>query len=431
MSRGNRALIALALVTLALLAVPAPVALSATQPASSAPASSAPASSVPASSAPAVTTPGYPVFSSQLEWPLAALQAGQLWRHGLGAGVSVAVVDTGIDRAQPDLAGSIALTLDFTARHPDDYGEDQSADSHGTAVAGIIAARGSAAGPQHMVGLAPRASLFDIRVAVQPGQVSPDAVAQGIEAAARAGAAIIDVSLIVPAQTPKLSQAVSYALDHHCLIVAAAGTQTAPQALAGYAGVVTVAAVNRAGQAIAPATAGLPAAVSAPATVSAPGADLFSAGETTGPDAAGHGYVHDASGSAFSAGLVAAAVAVLMSADHKLTPVTAARLLVKTAQRTPGAGESGAGESGPAVIDPLAALESALGPAPRPHPSPSPAPAKAAGGSWVTVLAVVGIALLIGVLLAVVLLRVLAVRRRQATRLTLDAIPPSSWDQPW
>ena len=412
-SRRAALRLASALIPLALLAAPGPVALSATQPA-------APAGTTPTGTAPAAdpSTSAYPVFSPQLEWPLAAFQASQLWRYSLGAGVSVAVVDTGIDRAQPDLAGAIAQAVDLTARQPRDDGADQSDDSHGTAVGGIIAARGSAVGGEHMVGLAPRARLFDIRVAVQPGQVSPDAVAEGIAAAVRAGAAVINVSLIVPAESQNLSQAVSYAQARHSLIVAAAGSGSAPQALARYPGVVTVAAVNQAGQAIAP------AGTNFPVTVSAPGAGLFSTGETAGPDAAARGYVHDASGSALSAAFVTAAVALLVSADPKLAPAAAARLLVKTARQA-----AGAGGSGPLVIDPLAALDSLLSPHSLPHP-PVPRPRVGSGFS-VAAVAAVGAAGVVGVILVVILARVLIVRRRHAARLALDAIPSSSWDQPW
>ena len=97
-----------------------------------------------------------------------------------------------------------------------------------------------------MAGLAPRAMLFDIRVAVEPGRVTSAAIAQGIVTAVRAGAAIINVSLLAPSLDPELGEAVTFAQARGCLIVAAGGNATAVQALTGYPGVLTVAAVNRA-----------------------------------------------------------------------------------------------------------------------------------------------------------------------------------------
>jgi subtilisin family serine protease len=389
--------LAAALLPLALVAAPGP---SSQSPAGSDTVTAGP-SAVPggASSPPSLE------FSPQLEWPLATFQASRLWKHSLGAGVTVAVVDTGIDLRQPDLAGAVSSALDLTARKPRDYGFDESLDSHGTAVAGIIAARGSAAGAAEMVGLAPAASLIDIRVAVQPDRVSAAAVAQGIMSAAQAGAAIINVSLIVPAVSQKLDDAVSYAQARGCLIVAAAGNAAAPQALASYPGVLTVAAANQVGE-----TDTTPAG--GPATVSAPGIDLFSAGEIEGAGAAAHGYVRDVSGSGFSAAYVTAATALLLAADPKLGPAAVARLLIKTAKRPPGV-------SVPA-IDPLAALDSLL----------PPSPTRPSGGDSAAVTEAIAFGV-VGVLIVILGARVLAVRRHRASRLALEAIPPSSWDQPW
>ena len=358
-----------------------------------------PSATKPTASVPAQAPAGPPTFSPQVEWPLVSLRAYQLWRHGLGGGENIAVVDTGIDVQQLDLAGAVSRIRDLTAR-PRESGADESADSHGTAIAGIIAARGSRASQPRMAGLAPRAMLFDIRVAVEPGRVTSAAIAQGIVTAVRAGAAIINVSLLAPSLDPELGEAVTFAQARGCLIVAAGGNATAVQALTGYPGVLTVAAVNQAG-----ALLGV-----GPASVSAPGADLFSAGETH-PVRPGAGYVYGVSGSDFAAAYVSAAAALLLSADRKLTPAAAGRLLVSKARHT--------ADSPVSVIDPLAALDSTL-------PAP-PAPAGGRGSPALTV----GLPVAGGVLIVILLTRIRAVRRRRATRLALAAIPHSSWDQPW
>jgi subtilisin family serine protease len=413
--------LAAALIPTALATSPSPTPPSSPSPAASAaptsPASTGSASPGPPSPAPSAVTPGAPAvpggngpsarpqFSPQLEWPLVTLRADRLWRYGQGAGVTVAVIDTGIDARQPDLAGAVSATEDLTAQGTRDDGADESSDSHGTAVAGIIAARGSATGQGHMTGLAPRASLLDIRVAVQPDHVTAAAVAQGIMAAAEAGADIINVSLIVPSATPALRAAVSLARERNCLVVAAAGSPGAPQALADSPGVLIVAAAGRAGAPAAPAGA-------SPATVSAPGDDLFSTGEMAGAGSAVDGYVHGASGSAFSAAYVSAAAALLLSADRKLSPAEAGRLLVTTARPA-------AASTAPPAIDPVAALDAALFPSP-PHP---------AGSGFLTV--GVGLAVAAGLAIALLLAWILAVRRRRPAEPALGSIPPSSWDQPW
>jgi len=415
-----------ALIPLALVAAPGPAAQASRQPASAgrgvtaspgstpSPGSGRPSQSPvnsdtgpagPSAGPGSASSPPYLQYSPELEWPLVIFHASQLWKHSLGAGVTVAVVDTGIDLRQPDLTGAVFPILDLTARESRDYGADESRDSHGTAVAGIIAARGSA-GQAGMVGLAPQASLLDIRVAVQPDRVSAAAVAQGIISAAQAGAAIINVSLIVPAVSQKLGAAVSYAQARHCLIVAAAGNAAAPQALASYPEVLTVAAVNRAGQPDTTLAAG------GPATLSAPGIGLISTGETEGAGATGYGFVRDISGSGFSAAYVTAAAALLLSADPKLSPAAAAQLVTETAER--------AQDHPVPAIDPLAALDALL------HP-PSTRPS---GGDQSAVTEAIALGV-VGVVIVILLARILAVRRRHAARLALGAIPPSSWDQPW
>ena len=346
-----------------------------------------------------------PVFSPRLEWPLASLHAGLLWRHTLGGGVTVAVVDTGIDLRQPDLAGAVSAVQDLTSRKSPDDGSDVSSDSHGTAVAGIIGARGSNAGEPPIAGLAPQSSLLDIRVAIQPDLVTTAAAARGITAGVRKGAGIINVSLVIPSASPALGRAVSLAQSRHCLIVAAAGSAGAPQALAAYPGVLTVAAVGQSG---APVTPG----AGATATVSAPGADLFSTARMKHVAAGVHGYVQGISGTGYAAAYVSAAAALLLAADRKLSPVAAGRLLTRTAHQT-------APRSAPA-IDPLAALDSALR-----------RPAAATGNGGIPALPVAG------GLAAVLLAGLILMLRNRSRRVTATAGPPpislpsSSWDQPW
>jgi subtilisin family serine protease len=94
--------------------------------------------------------PLYPVQPAARYWHLA-----ELHKASTGRGVRIAVIDSGIDGGHPDLAGQVELRANFVDGSPD------AAEAHGTAVAGIIAARaGNGAG---IVGVAPDARLLALR----------------------------------------------------------------------------------------------------------------------------------------------------------------------------------------------------------------------------------------------------------------------------
>src|SRR5439155_2496923 len=97
------------------------------------------------------------------EWWLGPLQLNQAWAVSRGQGVTVAVLDTGVDSTHPDLAGSVTTGPDYFsdgAKPGDpDWGE------HGTAMASLIAGHGHGPGAASgMIGLAPAASILSIRV---------------------------------------------------------------------------------------------------------------------------------------------------------------------------------------------------------------------------------------------------------------------------
>jgi subtilisin family serine protease len=100
-----------------------------------------------------------PLFAAQpaaREWHLADLH-----RIATGRGVRIAVIDSGIDAAQPDLAGQLLVNRNFIA------GQPPAAEAHGTGVAGIIAAR--ADNGVGIAGVAPGSRLLGLRACWQPG----------------------------------------------------------------------------------------------------------------------------------------------------------------------------------------------------------------------------------------------------------------------
>ncbi len=338
-----------------------------------------------------------PRFDPVLEWALAHLDAGRLWERTQGAGVIVAVVDTGIDAGQQDLADAVVESIG----QPSDGGTSDEA--HGTEVAGLIAGRGSPTDPEQMAGLAPEAALIDIRVAAQPDHVSPDQIAAGITSAVQAGAQIINVSLTTSTGDPRLQQAVNDALAHDCLVVASAGDTDQPEYPAGYKGILAVGEADINSHPLTSLTA------FGAFAIYAPGTDLYSTAATGRDD-----YVYDLNGSDYATAFASAAAALLLSADPRLNPQKAGRLLVQAA--TPSGKPAG-------NLDVLAALNLLSSPSPTPRPSPKkPVPIRHRHSGATLVLK-------IAVLLAVVIFLLFVIASRHFQKWARN--PPTSWDEPW
>lgn len=140
-----------------------------------------------------------------------------------GAGVRVAVLDTGITLTHPDLKDRVAKCKDFTNfRTPVVDGKCEDKNGHGTHVAGIIAADGGGDG-KGIYGMAPEASLFAYRVCSLSGSCYADDVAVGVSTAADEGADIINLSLGADRPSDLISGAIDYAVSKGVLVVAAAG----------------------------------------------------------------------------------------------------------------------------------------------------------------------------------------------------------------
>lgn len=96
-----------------------------------------------------------------VEWPLDQqhFQADRVWAHSRGAGVIVAVLDTGVDAQHPDLIGQVLPGTGFMGEAGDTGQSDLSGDSHGTSIAAIIAGSGASNNGTGMIGLAPKARI--------------------------------------------------------------------------------------------------------------------------------------------------------------------------------------------------------------------------------------------------------------------------------
>ncbi|MBI4022953.1 S8 family peptidase [Candidatus Berkelbacteria bacterium] len=151
-----------------------------------------------------------------IPWNITAVQAPPAWPTTEALGVRVAVIDTGIDLDHPDLQGSIAggtNIVDPRRSADDDAG-------HGSHVAGIIAAGHNAIG---VVGVAPRASLYAVKVLDRRGRGYLSDVIAGLEWAIAQDIDVINLSLGTSVDIPLLHEAVQDARAAGILVVAAAG----------------------------------------------------------------------------------------------------------------------------------------------------------------------------------------------------------------
>ncbi len=160
------------------------------------------------------------------------------------ASVVVAVLDSGVDAAHPDLVGRVVAGRNVVA------GNDDTADDlgHGTKMAGIIgAATNNALG---VAGVAWAVKILPVKVTSPSGAATDADVAAGIFWAVDHGANLINLALGAPGVDNVLDKAVEYARAHDVLIVAAAGNSGSdvPEYPAANRGVVAVGATDASGR---------------------------------------------------------------------------------------------------------------------------------------------------------------------------------------
>ncbi len=275
--------------------------------------------------------PGVTRYVDQPPDAFAQLGIGEAWRLSRGAGILVAVVDSGVDAGNAHLAGAVHAGLDLV-----DGGDGRTdASGHGTAVAGVIAARqvpGSG-----LVGVSPEAEILPVRVyaddsadAVRDGRgPDPDRTAQGIRWAAEQGARIIAVPQSTDSDVPALRDAVDEATARGALVVAAAGNaadgqdRDAVRFPAGYAPALAVTAVGSDGAPSDDVTHGVHV------EIAAPGQSVLS----TFLDAGDCVFAGDAPSTSYATGYAAAAAALVASAHPDEAPAAWEYRLLATALR--------------------------------------------------------------------------------------------------
>ncbi len=226
----------------------------------------------------------------------------------------VAVIDTGVDATQPDLAGVVRPEIDLV-----DGGSSTGDDNgHGTAVAGVIAALAN--NGIGGAGVCGACSILPIKAMGSNGNGDLATVAAGIVKAADMHARVIDLSLGGPQGLDALAQAVAYANSKGAVVVAAAGNSglATPFFPANYPGVISVAGSNQADRLYSWSEHGTWIAVSAPGCNVAP---LLQGG---------YGQF---CGTSSATPLVAGLAGLMVAADPGATGVRVASAIERTAKR--------------------------------------------------------------------------------------------------
>ncbi|MFI9589420.1 S8 family serine peptidase [Nonomuraea sp. NPDC052265] len=288
----------------------------------------------PAQAAPERCTPKKATMAIAESWAQRRLNVQRVWPLTTGRGVTVAVIDSGVDETHPQIRLSGKADLTNTGFR-DCVG-------HGTAVAGIIAGQPRKDVPFH--GVAPGVRLLSIKqVNGDRGDVA--LLAKAIKTAVDERATVINLSIDAP-DTADLRAAVAYALEQDVVIVAAAGNLTkedgtsAPSYPAAYDGVLSVGSATPDGGR---STFSNPNAVA----VLGPGEGISSTWPLKG-------YQSALKGTSYAAPYVAGVAALVRSRHPGLTQLQVRRRITMTADGASGTG-TGAG-----MVNPLLAVTAVL-----------------------------------------------------------------------
>jgi membrane-anchored mycosin MYCP len=297
-------------------------------------------------------------------WAQQVLDYSSVWQFTEGAGVTVAVIDSGVD-ANSKFGDRVSVGNTFANASSGPAWGDCA--GHGTEVAGIIAAAPGSGNA--FEGVAPQAKILSIKVSNSENQaISSATLASAIVEAVRAGAKVINVSIDTPGDDPALRNAVYYALANNVVVVAAVGndvqktnsdgtatTQTGPFYPADYQGVLSVGAVDNDGN-LAPFSD-----IKTNVSVTAPGMNVTS----TFPGTHGNAYAAD-DGTSFAAPFVSGLAALLLSRYPHMSAAQVVQQIEETADGSTGVG------TGNGLVNPVQAVTAVVPSGPTPTASPRP-----------------------------------------------------------
>ena len=255
-------------------------------------------------------------------------------RLARGNGVMIAVIDTAIEAAHPELVGRIAGIFDTVADGP------SPAEPHGTEIAGILVAHAA------LTGVAPAAKLLSVRAfrggKANPAQSTSLQVLKGIDWAFASGAKVMNMSFTGP-MDPLLERIIKAAADKGAIFIAAAGNngpKGAPVYPAAYAEVIAVTATDEKDKLYRQANRG------DYISVAAPGVDIIAP--------ALRGSYELSSGTSMAAAHVSGVVALLLERDEKLN-WREVRAILSSSARKPDT-FTGGEALGAGIVDAASAL---------------------------------------------------------------------------
>jgi type VII secretion-associated serine protease mycosin len=344
-------------------------------------------------------------------WGLTRLRPDLAWPLTEGAGVRVAVIDSGVSATPPSLSGKVLPGIDYVdpSAGPGQCDEN----GHGTLIAGIIAGRDTVSGGFRFYGVAPGATIVPVRVLRDQQRSFQSDLSSRIATAIRwavdvGGAKVINLSLTTE-PTPDLAAAIQHAIGKGVVVVAAAGnegTSQQPGQLtypAAYPGVIGVAGVDQQDQHVQSSTAGNYVAVAAPGV------------RIAGPSPQGGGFLFSADGGTSFATAYVSGVAALVRAYYPdLMPDQVTQRITGTAEH-PAQGWNA--QVGYGIVDPARAVGAIVEPTgaarvPAGHLAAQPRPVPAGRALTIAAGSVAGAGVLVvfGVLVGGSLAR----RRRRA-----------------
>jgi subtilisin family serine protease len=266
-------------------------------------------------------------------------------RLATGRNVLVAVIDSGIDTAHPDLVGTVAASFDVLGPHEAHF--------HGTAMAGAIAAHGQ------LIGVAPRVRLLAVRALNGQGEGTTTSIADGMDWAVARGARVLNLSFAGP-HDPLLQQHLAAAHGRRVVLIAAAGNAgptSAPLYPAADPHVIAVTATDADDRLFAHANRGRHIAVAAP------GVDVL------GP--APNGSVQMISGTSIAAAHVSGVAALILERAPSLGPDEVRNILMRSAVVL--SVQEAKDNTGAGLADAFRAIQSINDATPIQPPSPGPA----------------------------------------------------------
>jgi type VII secretion-associated serine protease mycosin len=282
-------------------------------------------------------------------WPLQRLRPELVWPQTRGAGVTVAVVDSGVSTSHPALKDRVLDGEDLIQPGRDGHCDEA---GHGTRIAGIIAGREVAG--SGFSGIAPDARILPIRVLARAEKTFDNddstRIVNGIRRATDLGADVINLSLTTRA-TDELAAAVQYAIDNDVVVVAASGnTNAVPEGTVGfpaaYQGVIAVGGVDQNG-------------LHLPTSVTGDHVDLSAPGfAISGPAPRGGGFAPPEEGTSFSAAYVSGVAALVRAAWPELSGQEVSDRIIRTADRPPDGWDQ---QVGTGVVNPYWAVVSISG----------------------------------------------------------------------